>query len=239
MTLRSRLRRGGAGFTMVEVLVAIGILAMISMMIFSSFASLKRSKEGVSRASERYREGRMAMARISRELQSAYLSKHLPIDDSMAVSKVVFQGEPGSPADRVDFAAFVHRRMDRDSHESDQAELSFYGSENPELRGTFDLIRRESARIDTEPKEGGRAQVLASDVDLFDLQYLDALTGQWSERWDSTEALRQLDRLPLQVRVQMILNGGARSEAGRARGTITFATKVGLPIQQALTFATQ
>jgi hypothetical protein len=43
--------------------------------------------------------------------------------------------------------------------------------------------------------------------------------------------------LPWQVRVTLILNGGARSDEGRAHGTITFATKVSLPIQQPLTFA--
>jgi hypothetical protein len=41
------------------------------------------------------------------------------------------------------------------------------------------------------------------------------------------------------VRVTLILNGGARSGSDRAHGTVTFATKVGLPIQQALTFAIQ
>jgi general secretion pathway protein J len=219
------------------VIVAIGVMTMISTLIFTAFSSLKRSREGIGRVSERYREGRMALGRITRELQSAYLSKHLPIDQSLVVGQTVFQGEPGAPADRVDFTAFVHRRLDRDSHESDQAELSYYGLESPHEAGRIDLIRREAPRIDDEPRDGGRAQVLATDVDLFDLSYLDPLTGLWTERWDSTEALRQAERLPWQVRVTLILNGGARSDEGRAHGTITFATKVSLPIQQPLTFA--
>lgn len=225
------------GFSLLEVLVAVAVMAMISTLIFTAFSSLKRSKEGIGRVSERYREGRMALGRISRELQSAYLSKQLPIDQSLIVGQTVFLGEPGAPADRVDFAAFVHRRLDRDAHESDQAEVSYFGLESPQEPGRIDLIRREAPRIDDEPKEGGRAQVLATDIDLFDLQYLDPLTGLWTERWDSTEAVRQLDRLPWQIRVTLILNGGARSEEDRARGTITFATKVSLPIQQPLTFA--
>jgi len=232
-------RRRRLGFSLIEVMVAIAVMTMISALIFTAFSSLKRSKEGIRRVSERYREGRMALGRVTRELQSAYLSKHLPIDQSLIVGQPVFMGEPGSPGDRIDFAAFVHRRLDRDAHESDQAELSYYVEENPHQPGIFDLIRRESPRIDDEPREGGRAQVLATDVDLFDVEYLDPLTGLWTERWDSTEALRQLDRLPLQVRVTLILNGGARSDSDRAHGTITFATKVSLPMQQALTFAIQ
>lgn len=228
-----------AGFTLLEVIVAVSVLAMISTLVFTSFSSLKRSKDGVRGVSERYREGRMALSRVARELQGAYISKHLPIDESLVVGRTVFQAEPGSPADRIDFAAFVHRRLDRDSRESDQAEISYFGMENPNDRGVFDLVRREASRIDLEPREGGRAQVLASDIDLFDVQYLDPLTGQWVERWDSTESLRQLDRLPLQVRITLILNGGARTEAGRARSAITFATKVSLPMQQALSFAVE
>jgi general secretion pathway protein J len=234
-------RRDGRsfGFSLLEVIVAIAVMTMISTLIFTAFSSLKRSKEGIARVSERYREGRMALARVSRELQSAYLSKHLPIDQSLITGRTVFQGEPGAPADRVDFVAFVHRRLDRDSHESDQAEVSYFGLESPDEPGRIDLVRREAPRIDDKAQEGGRAQVLATDIDLFDLSYLDPLTGLWSERWDSTEALRQADRLPWQVRVTLILNGGARSEQGRAHGTITFATKVSLPMQQPLTFAIQ
>lgn len=234
-----RRRRGRFGFSLIEVMVAIAVMAMISTLIFTAFSSLKRSKDGVRRVSERYREGRMALSRITRELQSAYLSKHQPLDQSLLVGKTAFLGEPGSPGARLDFAAFVHRRLDRDARESDQAEISYYVLENPNQPGVFDLIRRESPRIDDEPKEGGKAQVLATDVDLFDVEYLDPLTGLWSERWDSTEALRQLDRLPHQVRITLILNGGARSEASRAHGTVTFATKVSLPMRQALTFAIQ
>lgn len=233
---RLRLSRG---FTMIEVLVAIGIMTMISMLIFSSFSSLKRSKDGVRRVSERYREGRMAMSRVTRELQSAYISRHLPIDENQIVSRSAFIGEAGSPGDRVDFAAFVHRRMDRDARESDQAEVGYLVMENPNEAGVFDLVRRESAQIDLEPQSGGRGQVLATDVDLFDLMYLDPLTGRWEERWNSTEALGQLNRLPLQVRMLLILNGGSRAGSDQGRKPITFAAKVSLPIQQALTFAIQ
>lgn len=230
-------RRLASGFTLLEVLIAIGILAMISTLIFTSFSSLQRSKAGIRRVSDRHREGRLAMARISQELQSAYVSKHLPIDLNIAVIQTAFVGEPGAPADRVDFNAFANRRLNRDSHESDQAEISYLGYNDPEKEGVVDLVRRISAHLDREPGSGGRVQVAATDIDLFDLAYLDPLTGRWEERWNSTEAVGQLDRLPLQVRVTLVLNGGARAAEDRARGTITFATKVALPMQAALIFA--
>jgi general secretion pathway protein J len=90
-----------------------------------------------------------------------------------------------------------------------------------------------------DPQKGGRVEVLATDIDLFDLEYLDALTGQWLETWDTRQAIGQANRMPLQIRVLLVLNGGHRTSAGRGRETIRLINKVALPIQRPLTFATQ
>ncbi len=82
-------------------------------------------------------------------------------------------------------------------------------------------------------------EVLATDIDLFDLQYLDPLTGQWVDTWDSTQAIGQPNRMPLQVRVLLVLNGGRRTSESNGRQTIRFMTSVDIPIQHPLTFATQ
>src|SRR5690606_22049062 len=224
---------------LVEVLIAVAILAMISTLIMMSFSSLERSKTGVRRISERYRQGRMALGRMARELPSAYLSQHLPVDQSLAVWRTAFIAEPDEPVDRVSFAAFVNRRLDRDSHESDQAEISYYALESETTEGRYDLIRRIATHLDLEPERGGRAQVLAEDVASLEFRYLDALTGLWTERWDSREAVGQLDRLPLQVRIGLVLNGGRREDEDGDRGTLEFTTKVGLPMQAPLRFAIQ
>jgi general secretion pathway protein J len=234
MTARRRLR----GFTLIEVLISIAILAAITSLLFGAFSALKRSKDGLSRLQDRQREGRLAMARITRELQSAYLSAHMPLNQSLLVQRTIFKGERGTPADRVDFTAFANQRLDKNSHVSDQCELSYFGSPNPDGSGTNDLVRRIDTEIDLEPTKGGRIDVLATDIDLFDLQYLDAQTGQWQESWDTTQSTGQPDRLPLQVRIILVLNGGARSASDRSRGTIRLVTKVGLNILQPLTFAT-
>lgn len=226
------------GFTLIEVLISISILAAITVILFGAFTALKRSKDGLSRLQDRQREGRLAMARMTRELQSAYLSAHMPLNQALLVQKTIFKSERGTPADRLNFTAFANTRLEKNSHVSDQCELSYYGSPNPDGSGSNDLVRRVDTSIDLEPTKGGRVEVLATDIDLFDLQYLDAQTGQWQESWDTTQSTGQLDRLPLQVRIILVLNGGARAGADRGRGTIRLVTKVGLNILQPLTFAT-
>lgn len=232
------MKRSARGFTLVELLVAIVILSLISLLIYSAFASMKRSREGIERVDDRYREGRLAMARMVRELQSAYISLHAPINTALLVQKTAFVGSTGTPADRLDFNSFSNRRLDRNSHVSDQCELSYFGSQNPELSGVTDLARRVSTKLDLEPKKGGRVEVLATDIDLFDLQYLDPLSGNWVDTWDTTQSVTgQPARLPVQVRIVLVLNGGTRSGASRGQGVIRLVTKVSIPIEEGLNFA--
>jgi general secretion pathway protein J len=236
---RRRRQRWSRGLTLIEVMVAIAVLAMISMILYGAFAAMRNSKAGIERITDRYREGRLAMARISRELQSAYLSMHVPIDEQLTVSRTLFVGTPGTPADRLDFTSFAHRRLDRDALESDQEEVSYFGSANPNEEGVIDLARRTQSPIDLEPETGGRVEVLATDIDLFKIEYLDPLTSEWVDSWDTTQATAQPDRLPLQVRVLLVLNGGRRTGVDQGREPIRLITKIALPISQPLRFATQ
>jgi general secretion pathway protein J len=238
MSHDARAVRAARGFTLVELLVAIVVLSLISVLIYNAFASMKRSREGIERVDDRYREGRLAMTRMVRELQSAYISLHAPINTSLLVQRTAFIASTGTPADRLDFNSFSNRRIDKNSHVSDQCELSYFGSANPEISGVTDLARRISTTLDLEPKKGGRVEVLATDIDLFDLQYLDPVTGNWVETWDTTQSVTgQPARLPVQVRIVLVLNGGSRQGYQRGQGRIRLVTKVALPIDNGLNFA--
>ncbi len=227
------------GLALVEVLIATAVLAFIATLIYGALSNMRTSRQAIARITDRYREGRLAMSRMTRELQSAFLSLHKPLDPSLLVQQTIFVGHPSSPGDRLDFTSFAHRRLDANSAESDQAEISYFVMEDPEQPGVYDLVRRVDPVLDLEPDGGGRVDVLATDVDLFKLEYLDATTGLWQEEWDSTQATGQLDRLPPQVRILLVLNGGARRGSDRAREPIKLSTAVVLPMYNPLRFATQ
>jgi general secretion pathway protein J len=232
-------RRRARGFTLLELLVAVVILSFVTMLLYGAFSGMKRTRDGLKRVQDRYREGRVAMSRIVRDLESAYISQHLPLNQTLVVQKTAFIGHQGTPGDRVDFNSFSNVLRDRNSHTSDQVELSYFTSESLEISGSSDLVRRTSEYPDDKPEAGGRIDVVATDVDLFDLEYLDPTTSQWVDTWDTSQATGQLNRMPLQVRIRLVLNGGRKSAADRSQGTIKFETTVTLPIQQALNFAVQ
>jgi general secretion pathway protein J len=224
---RSRAR----GLTLLEVMVAVAILAMLAVLTYGAFDGLSRGKKNLGRLNDRYHQGRAALSRLTIELSSAFLSMHQPLSEQQIRRLTIFAGTNGSPADRIDFTSFSHRRLLRDSHESDQNELSYFGSPDPNVSGKMDLARRESPLIDLEPKRGGEVNVLVDDIDLFDVKYLDPTTGLWTDSWDSSQATGQPGRLPLQIKITLVLNGGADGKP------VTFVTKVPMPMQLPLNFA--
>ena len=156
---------------------------------------------------------------------------HQPLTQPQIRRLTIFYGSNGTPADRVDFTSFSHRRLDRDSHESNQNEISYFGSPDPNSPGKVDLARREASIIDLEPKKGGEVNVMVEDIESFELKYLDSTTGLWTETWDSSQATGQLNRLPFEVKISLSLKGGADGKP------VNFVTKVTIPMQTPLSFA--
>ena len=122
------------------------------------------------------------------------------------------------------------QKCERDAKESDQAEIGFFVVKDPDVDGKMDLVRREQAPIDFDPKRGGVVNVLAEDVESFSLKYLDPLTGTWVESWDSTQLAQQLNRLPIEVRIELKLKAVKNTPEFR------YVTKAVLPITQPLRF---
>jgi general secretion pathway protein J len=229
---RSR-RARARGMTLLEILVSLGIMAMISLLIYGAFDSMSRGRRGEALRADRARQGRDAIERISRELQSSYLSMHTPTNQALITRLTGFVGQNSYQFDRIDFTSFAHRRVEKEAKESDQAEIGYFVVKDPEVDGKMDLVRREQAPIDYEFKKGGVVNVLAEDVEKFDIKYLDPLTGQWLDAWDSTQMNAQLNRLPLEVRVELELKPVKNTPPFK------YVTKFMLPIQQPLKFGIQ
>jgi general secretion pathway protein J len=226
-----RAARRPRGMTLLEIMVSIAILAMVSILIYGAFDSMARGKKGEAMRAERAREGREAVLRIVRDLTSAFLTMHVNPNPALQTRLAAFQAQSGGTFDRVDFAAFAHKRVDRDSHESDQCEVGYFVTRDPENVDKMDLVRREQQPMDMYPQRGGVVNVVAEDVEEFDLRYLDPMTGTWVDTWDTTQVSGQPGRLPLEIRVKLVLKGVPGGVS------TTYTTKIVMPMQQPLSFA--
>ncbi len=218
------------GLTLVEVLVALAVLAMIGVLLYGTFDSLNHQRKAEAVRGERARQARQAVLRMTREIQTAFLSMHNPANVALQTRVVAFIGQNSQPYDRLDFQAFAHRRIVANSRESDQAEIGYFASADPDVDGKMDLVRREQTPADMDPKKGGIVDVLCEDIESFDVRYFDPQTSQWVDGWDTTQALGQQNRLPMEVRLSLVLK---HVPAGV---DATYTTKFMIPMQQPLTF---
>lgn len=228
MIRRSRTR--SRGMTLLEILVSLGILGMISILIYGAFDSMARGKKGETLRVDRARQGRQAVDRMSREIQSAFLTLHQPQNQSLVTRITGFVGQSSRDFDRVDFSAFAHLRIEKEAKESDQCEVGYFVVKDPNVPGKMDLVRREQTPIDLDPLRGGVVNLLAENVESLDIRYLDAMTGVWTETWDTTQISGQAGRLPLEVRITLTM------KELKTEPAYVYTTKVMIPIREPLSF---
>jgi general secretion pathway protein J len=220
------------GITLIEVMVAVAIIAIVSSLMYTGFVQTAANKKRIESEIERYHEVRQGLERIARELSMAYMSIHVNPNPSLQPVKTGFVGKDASGGSRVNFTSFSHHRLYRDAHESDQNELSYFLADHPDDASREVLVRREQRRIDDDFEQGGQAQILIDDVLEFELSYLDPESGEFSSLWDSTQPAMQYNRLPTQVLIKVTVPNV------RGKGpNQTFGTRAVLRMQYALNHA--
>ena len=213
------------GMTLIEVIVAAAIMAVIAMTLWSSVGQTARNRDIVEDSHNRLHQVRVAFDLITRDLTSAYLSMHRAPNE--ATHDTIFVGEDGGSSDRLDFYSFTHQRRYFDAPESDQTEISYYLESDPEVSGQKNLYRRSSALLDLEAKEGGVFLKLIEGVEEFDLEYFDLPMNQWQDEWDTTQGLDKAGILPYHVRVRIVT-------LNRRGDKVAYGTQLPIPMRTAI-----
>ena len=220
------------GFTLLEVILAVTVLALVGTMIYGGFSQTALNKDRIETDVDHSRVVHMALERMARELTMAFVSTHANPSPDLRYVETGFIGRDEGREDRIDFTSFSHRRLYRNARESDQNEISYFVTEHPDDPEAKVLARREQNRIDEDPSRGGKSQILVPDVEELDLEYYDPLLSEWVKSWNTEDVLAQPNRLPTQVRITL------RVRDPRRRGsTQTFGTRVTIPITYALNHA--
>jgi len=220
------------GFTLLEIILAVSVLALVGTMIYGGFSQTALNKARIEEDVEQSRVVHMALERMVRELSMAFVSTHVNPSPDLRVVETAFIGKDNGRDDRIDFTSFSHRRLYRDARESDQNEISYFVTEHPDDPDVQVLARREQNRIDDDPRRGGKSQILVENVEEFNLEYFDPLLSDCVQTWDTEDVLAQPNRLPTQVRILLAVTDPRR------RGKVqTFGTRVMIPLTYALNHA--
>lgn len=211
------------GFTLVELLIAVAITAVIGAMTVGSFVQVDRATQLTRAQGDRQAAARLALARLSREVSMAFLSDNFD-RDRYRERVTLFVGRE----DELLFTTMAHQRLHRDVRESDQAVVEYVVDRDPDRPGEEALFRRSKARLDDEPERGGRKDLVADRVASFRLRYWDAQRGDWAREW-TTRSVEHANELPSRVRFELEVakDGG---------GTEKFVTEARIAIRRPLTY---
>lgn len=198
-------RRSSEGMTLIEIMIAVAIMAIVTTVVYSGFSQTTKTQERVVKRSERQHAVQQTLSRMVREIEMAYVSVHFNPSETLQTMRTTFACKDKGDSDRLDMTAFSHVRLYRGAKESDQEELSYFLIDDPEKPGTQALVRREQRRIDDKPEQGGTLQILLHEVESLDFKFLDPMSHEWVSAWDAKPYGEQPNRLPSQVKITLKL----------------------------------
>ncbi len=207
------IRRKQTGFTLIEVMVSVGILGVIMVLIWSSTSQSLRSKDRTEARDLLFHSGQVALKKIADDIAVAFLtSAASPAPQATAPAtqqgaeadyQTFFIGEDRGDTDSVRFTSLSHMRLMRGAKESDQTRIAYEVVPNPDERNFYNLTRREEPWLTNSTEVEGRAFTLVEKIKKFDLEYYDDRKNDWSKEW-STEKVDWKGRLPMAVRITIV-----------------------------------
>lgn len=190
-------RRQRRAFTLLELMLALTVSAMLALSLYRSFGVCQKARQSAVAAVQPVRAATIAMDLICRDFESILPPTGLLAGAFIGTRQLGSAGD----ADYVEFYCLGEdggpQRLPMDEGVR-RVELGLRTDVTPHA-----LVRRITrnllARAQTDPEE----EILCRGVRSFSLRYFDGLT--WMEEWDST-ALG--DVLPFAIEIRLDLGDG-------------------------------
>jgi len=208
-----------AGFTLIEMMLAVAVLALILVMLAGSFHAVATSKVQAESHIAVDSAARAILAGMANEVRGA-------VQTTFFSSRVLLMGEShGHGREVVDSISIStlspgHRHILEDYGAEDT--VTYTAAPNPEHRGWFLLLRSQhSSLLGIGTGANARESTLLA-VNLLSLRirYFDGNT--WSESWNS-QSLPPGRQLPNEVGIELTM-------ASRSGAPFSLATMVTLPM---------
>ena len=221
------MRRVASGFTMIELMLALAIFALITTIMFGSFSQTASSKRVIQSEQERTHSVRVALMRMSREIEMAYWSDNE--NTAIANRRTLFVGSARVDVDELMFSTFAHQRLRAGAAEGDTSLISYFGARDPDDKRIVNLMRRETRRLQAEDPTTlpGEAYILCPDVSKVKFAYYDHKKKEWATDWSTLDA-SGMPYLPTHIRITLtILDQRGREVSYSTDARIQLTEKVG------------
>lgn len=198
-----RLADNNKGFTLVEVLVALTVTALMLTAVYQTVSSASKAREKLALGNAQHHMARIVAERIGRELQSLLF---VQTDE-----RTRFNG--GLGGGDFELLSFVSTASTPLSQESGLPARISYRLE-VELGGdktSYRLTRTEKGALALEE---GRSYKLAEGLSAIEIGFLS--NGSWNRRWDTQTA----QNLPEAVSLSFTTGSGSGKEDFRTRWQI-------------------
>lgn len=220
------------GFTLIEVLMAVAILATLVVLIMGSMQSSLRMQHVSKQMNETHLTATTTLRRIVGELNMAFFVSEASEDVAQNREiryRTVFEGR----RDSITFTTMGYQQRFSDEAAGDQAAISYKIDRRRGRDGRMIpvLLRREEAPIDDRPERGGRLNVVLENVERIRFEYWDPDReigdDAWVDQWDPKR--EEGESLPSRVRVTIEV-----AHPVKPRQTLTYSMQADIQLQDPL-----
>jgi len=194
MKSRAQIRNRRRGFSLLEIMLALTIFAMVVAAIYASWMSILRATKVGSEAAADVQRSRIAIQTLEDALSCA---RSFAAD----VNHYSFVGENGESA-TLSFVAHLPEAFPRSGKFGDFSvrRVTFSLEPGPDSQHQL-VLRQNPILMDPDADEIEHPVVLARNVKEFGLEFWDQQKGDWTEEWTQT------NQMPVMIQVSLVYQG--------------------------------
>jgi general secretion pathway protein J len=173
-----------AGFTLLEVLIAVAILSIVLTALYGTFFMSSRAMEDMDESMTKLQESRKAIDILRRELEAAYHNDN----NEKTFVKILDKDLYGKQATQLEFTAFTMVRPGL-------SKISYYMEEKDKKRTLFKKIGSSFGKEESEGAD------IIEDLEEFTIEakYQD----KWVKTWDTGIIKKMPDEIKISLSVMI------------------------------------
>ncbi|MBN2724134.1 MAG: prepilin-type N-terminal cleavage/methylation domain-containing protein [Deltaproteobacteria bacterium] len=196
------------GMTLIEVLVSLVIISIMTASVYGTIYTSRQVQKANEQKSKQYQLIRGFLSMLEDDLSMSYLS--LGEDTSAPEKRTFFRANYDGAGLNLVFSTFSHIRSSRKNHEADNAIVQYAIIDDPEMPSRYAIKRRETHRLEQKYFEEipGESWLILPRVDSLRMEFYDKTRDEWLEEWDTTTIDGQINRLPNQIKIHLVVEDG-------------------------------